>query len=172
LGVVLAALDASVNVVGSRGQRSFQFSDLHTPPTNQPHIETTLRSSEVITSLHVPAGPWTRRSLYLKVRDRASYEFALCSAAVALDLDGELVRHARLGLGGMAYRPWRAAEAEHLLTGKPLTEENARLAAAAALSGAITNGGNDFKPELARRTIVRALLSAKTLPATETNREL
>ena len=98
--------------------------------------------------------------MYLKVRDRASYEFALSSAAVALDMEGDRVRQARIGLGGIAYRPWRALQAEAELAGKPLTEENAQRAAHAALVGAKTHGGNDFKPELARRTLVRALLQA------------
>jgi xanthine dehydrogenase YagS FAD-binding subunit len=102
----------------------------------------------------------------LKVRDRSSYEFAISSAAVALDLEGDIVRNARIGLGGMAYRPWRAQEAEALLIGKPLTEANALPAAAAALAGAETHGYNDFKPELARRTLVRALLQAQSMPVT------
>ena len=102
------------------------------------------------------------RSVHLrKVRDRSSYEFAIASAAVALDLDGDIVRVARIGLGGMAYRPWRAAAAEAALTGKPLTRETAEAAANAALEGAVTHGHNDYKPELARRTLVRALFAAR-----------
>jgi xanthine dehydrogenase YagS FAD-binding subunit len=97
------------------------------------------------------------------VRDRSSYEFAISSAAVALDMDGERVRNARIGLGGMAYRPWRSAEAEQSLTGQTLTEANAEAAAAAALKGAKTRGYNDYKPELARRTLVRALLHAGSM---------
>ena len=99
------------------------------------------------------------------MRDRASYEFAIASAAVALDLDGDVVRSARIGLGGMAYRPWRAREAEAILAGKPLTPETAEQAARAALAGAVTHGHNDYKPELGRRTVVRALMAAKTLEA-------
>jgi xanthine dehydrogenase YagS FAD-binding subunit len=114
----------------------------------------------------VPAAPWTSRSVYIKVRDRASYEFAIASAAVALDLDGDAVREARIGLGGMAYRPWRAREAENALIGKPLTEANAAAAADVALAGARTHGKNDYKPKLARQTIVRALLHAKAMPST------
>ena len=140
------------------------FASLHRPAAGQPHIETTLRPGELITAFTVPPGPWTRRSLYLKVRDRASYEFAVASAAVALGMDGDVVRQARIGLGGMAYRPWRAHEAEAALVGKPLTEANAETAAAAALAGAVTHGGNDYKPELGRRTLVRALMEAKTMP--------
>ncbi len=114
----------------------------------------------------MPAGAWTRRSTYVKVRDRASYEFAIASAAVALDMDGDVVRQARIGLGGMAYRPWRAHAAEALLAGKPLDDATAEAAARAALDGAVTHGQNDYKPELGRRTLVRALMTAQamTLP--------
>jgi xanthine dehydrogenase YagS FAD-binding subunit len=108
----------------------------------------------------VPAGGWTRRSTYIKVRDRESYEFAIASAAVALDVVGGNVRAARIALGGMAYRPWRASAAEALLAGKPLTPDSAQAAAAAALEGAVTHGHNDYKPELGRRVVQRALLAA------------
>jgi xanthine dehydrogenase YagS FAD-binding subunit len=162
-GVALVALDATVQLSGPDGSRRIAFSTLHTPVGGEPHIETTLRGGEVITGFDIPAGPWTRHSLYLKIRDRASYEFALSSVAVALDLEGDRVRQVRIGLGGMAYRPWRAHEAETLLIGGLLTEATAAAAARAALQGATTHGGNDFKPELARRTLVRALMQAKTL---------
>jgi xanthine dehydrogenase YagS FAD-binding subunit len=102
------------------------------------------------------------------VRDRASYEFAIASAAVALDLEGEVVRQVRIGLGGMAYTPWRSLAGEQALTGKPLSDATMAAAAAAALAGATTHGFNDFKPELARRTVVRALQEAKAMtPARE-----
>jgi xanthine dehydrogenase YagS FAD-binding subunit len=164
LGVALIALDAQLDLVGPQGSRRIGFASLHRPAGGQPDIETTLRAGEVITSFFVPAGAWTRRSLYLKVRDRASYEFAIASTAVALDMDGDTVRQARIGLGGMAYRPWRAQAAEAALVGQPLTKANAEAAAAAALEGAITHGHNDYKPELGRRTIMRALMQAKTMP--------
>jgi xanthine dehydrogenase YagS FAD-binding subunit len=166
--VALVALDAELEVSGPKGVRRMPFASLHRPAAGQPHIEHTLRAGEIITAFYVPAATWTRRSQYLKVRDRASYEFAIASAAVALELDGEVVREARIGLGGMAYRPWRAREAEELLTGKPLSEANAQAAARAALSAAVSHGHNDYKVELGRRTVVRALLQAKTMPvATE-----
>ena len=111
----------------------------------------------------MPAGPWTRRSLYLKIRDRQSYEFALASAAVALDLDGPLVRQARIALGGVATKPWRSQEAEHALQGRPLTEETAAAAAQAAFTGAKHHGGNAYKVDLGQRTLVRALLEARDL---------
>jgi xanthine dehydrogenase YagS FAD-binding subunit len=163
LAVALIALDAQLELGGPVGARSMPFAALHTPANGRPHIETTLRSGELITGFVVPPGAWNRRSVYLKVRDRTSYEFALSSAAVALDLDGDRVRNARIGLGGVAYRPWRSAEAEQALTGKPLTEANAEAAAAAALKGAKTHGHNDYKPELARRMLVRALLHAGSM---------
>lgn len=163
--VVLAAFDGSVETSGPGGARRLPFAALHRPAEGEPHIETTLRPGEIITGFTVPAGPWARRSLYVKVRDRASYEFASASAAVALSMDGDVVRDARIGLGGVAYRPWRSREAEAALAGKPLTEANAEAAAKAAYAGAVTHGGNDFKPELGRRTLVRALLQAKTLPS-------
>jgi xanthine dehydrogenase YagS FAD-binding subunit len=146
--------------------RRIPFSSLHSSGAGQPHIETSLRPGELITSFLVPPGAWTRRSLYLKVRDRTSYEFALASAVVALDMDAGRLRTVRIGLGGMASRPWRSTEAEGLLTGQELTEANAQAAAALALKGAVTHGYNDFKPELARRTLVRALLEAQSMPVT------
>jgi xanthine dehydrogenase YagS FAD-binding subunit len=163
-GVALIALDAQLSLSGPRGTRRIPFASLHRAAQRQPHIEITLEPGEIITSFHVPSGPWTRRSLYLKVRDRASYEFAIASAAVALEMEADQVVSARIGLGGMAYRPWRPQDAEKALTGKPLTEANAQAAAEAALNGAQSHGHNDYKPELARRTIVRALLEAKALP--------
>ncbi|MBS0419457.1 MAG: xanthine dehydrogenase family protein subunit M [Proteobacteria bacterium] len=161
--VALIALDARVDLSGPRGSRSIAVADLHTGPNGQPHIETTLRPGEIITAFHVPPDAWMRRSLYLKLRDRQSYEFAITAVAVALNLAGNTVNEARIALGGMAYRPWRAKAAEAHLAGKPLTAELAASAAAAALSGAKTHGHNDYKPELAKRAIVRALLEAQAL---------
>jgi xanthine dehydrogenase YagS FAD-binding subunit len=160
LGVALIALDAAIELSGPDGARRMPFADLHRPPGGKPHIETTLKPGELITAVTVPAGPWGRHAAYVKVRDRASYEFAIASAAVALDMDGKTVRGARIGLGGMAYRPWRAAEAEAALVGKPLTVASAEAAARIALQGAVTHGHNADKPELGRRTLVRALLAA------------
>ncbi len=163
LGVVLIALRAEVRLAGPMGERTIPFAALHRPLDATPHIETTLQAGEIITGFRVPAGSWNKRSVYVKIRDRASYEFAIASAAVALELDGDVVRTCRIGLGGMAYRPWRAETAEQLLVGKPLTEASAQAAAHAALQGAITHGHNDNKPDLAKRTLVRALLQAKAL---------
>jgi xanthine dehydrogenase YagS FAD-binding subunit len=168
-GIALIALDATLEVSGPQGTRRLPFQDLHVGPAMHPDIETSLRAGEIITAFHVPAGPWTARSLYLKVRDRSSYEFAISSCAVALALEGDKVQTVRLGLGGMAYRPLRAREAEAILNGQPLTEANARKAAEAALAGAKTYQYNQYKRELAKRVIVRALLEAKSLsvPAAE-----
>lgn len=158
----LVALRATVHLVGPRRARKAPFERLHLGP-EKPDVETILEPGEMITGFSVPAGPWTRRSLYLKIRDRESYEYALASVAVALDLQGDVVNEARIGLGGVAYKPWRAAEAEERLKGKKLDEDSAQEAAKVAFAGAVTHGQNDYKPELGRRTLVRALLAAKAL---------
>jgi xanthine dehydrogenase YagS FAD-binding subunit len=163
-GVVLAALGADLELAGPGGARRIPFQSLHRP-AGQPHLEHTLQPGEVIVAFRVPGGAIAKRSLYLKVRDRQSYEFAIASAAVGLDLDGGLVKQARIGLGGVAYRPWRAEAAEAALVGKPLTEDSARAAAEIALRGAVTHGYNDYKPELGRRTLVRALMQASAMGA-------
>jgi xanthine dehydrogenase YagS FAD-binding subunit len=161
--VALVALGATVDVEGPKGARVIAFEDLHRLPGDAPHIETTLAPGELITGFTVPPGPWTRRSLYLKVRDRQSYEFALTSAAVALDLDGGVVREARIGLGGLAAKPWRSHEAEAALKGQPLNETTAEAAAEAALAQARGSGDLAYKLELGRRTLVRALLQAHAM---------
>ena len=163
--VALVALDATVDVEGASGPRVLAFEDLHRLPGDTPHVETSLAPGELITGFHVPAGPWTRRSLYLKVRDRASYEFALASAAVALELEGGVVKTARIGLGGVAAKPWRSHEAEAILTGKPVDETSAKAAAAAAFAHAQPHGQGSFKVELGRRTLARALIQCATMEA-------
>lgn len=159
----LIALDAMVEVLGPGGARSLRFADLHRGPGTTPHIETSLAPGELITAFVVPAGPWTRRSVYTKVRDRDSYAFALASAAVALDLDGTTVRSARIALGGVATVPWRAREAEALLAGKPLDEAAATRAAQAAFAGAKVHEHNAYKVPLGEATVVRALLTAQAM---------
>jgi xanthine dehydrogenase YagS FAD-binding subunit len=125
-----------------------------------------LAPGELITGFLVPAGPWTRRSTYVKVRDRESYEYGVATAAVALALapDGS-VEAARIALGGLAYKPWRAHGAEAALKGKPLTEADANAAAAIAFQDATTTGENAFKVELGQRTLVRALMQASKMEA-------
>ncbi len=160
--VALAALGAEADLLAPDGSaRSLPVENLHRLPGDTPHLETNLLPGELVTGFRVPAGPWARRSLYLKVRDRESYAFALASAVVALHLhpDGT-VAEARVGLGGLAAKPWRSREAEAALAGGPVTEATAQRAAEAAFAGAVTHGGNDFKPELGRRTLARALLQA------------
>jgi xanthine dehydrogenase YagS FAD-binding subunit len=156
----LIALDAQVETQGPRGRRRIPFAELHRLPGDTPHLEHTLAEGEAITGFVVPGGPWTRRSLYLKVRDRESYEFAQASAAVALELDGGVVRTARIALGGLATVPWRAREAETALTGKKLDESSATDAAEAAFAKAQPNRENAFKIPLGKQTLVRALLAA------------
>ena len=158
----LVALDAMVQILAPGGARALRFESLHLGPEH-PELETALLPGELITGFVVPAGPWTQRSTYVKVRDRESYEFALASAAVALHLQGARVLAARIGLGGVAYRPWRAHEAEAALVGHTLDETRAQAAAHAAFGAAITREGNAFKADLGRRTLVRALLQAQAL---------
>jgi len=159
----LIALGASVEIAGDDGSRTIPFEKLHRLPGDTPHLETTLAPGELITGFFVPAGAWNRRSLYLKIRDRESYEFALASAAVAIELQGDIVAEARIGVGGVATKPWRALEAEAALIGKPLTEANAVAAAETVFAVARSNGQNDYKPELGRRTLVRALLQTAAM---------
>jgi xanthine dehydrogenase YagS FAD-binding subunit len=162
-GQALIALDAAVEIAGSNGTRTIPFASLHRKPGDTPDKETELRPDELIVSFLVPAAPWTRRSLYLKVRDRESFEFAVASAAVALDQQNNTVRNARIALGGVATVPWRAVEAEALIRGKAIDEQNAAAAADAAFASAKGFGHNDFKIELGKRTLVRALLQAAAL---------
>ena len=160
--VALAVLDAEVHTLRPDGTtRSIPFCDFHLAPGDTPQIEVMLEHGELITHVVLPHLPSARRSHYLKVRDRASYEFALASAAVVLDLDRDIVRAARLGLGGIATRPWRAIGAEHYLTGREASDETFRDAAEIALTGASAREHNHFKIELAKRTIVRACVTAR-----------
>lgn len=157
LAVALLALDATVEVEGPGGARSIPLADFHTLPGATPNIETTLRHDELIVSVKVPASGVAARSHYLKVRDRASYEFALVSVAAALRIEGGKVAECRVALGGVGTKPWRVPEAEAAAIGSPAGVATYKSLADAALKGAITTGQNGFKAELARRTIVRAL---------------
>ena len=159
----LIALDASVEIIGPKGGRMIPFAALHRKPGDAPDIETILQSGEMIAAFLVPAAPWARRSLYLKIRDRQSYEFALASAAVALDLQGGAVRSARIALGGVATVPWRAKEAEAALRGQAIDERAAKAAAEVAFANATSHEHNAFKVELGKRTLTRALLQAAAL---------
>jgi xanthine dehydrogenase YagS FAD-binding subunit len=160
--VAMAVLDADVRTLRSDGViRSIPFQNFHLTPGNTPHIEVALEHGELITHIVISNLPAAMRSHYLKVRDRASYEFALVSAAVVLDLDGDNIRTARLALGGIATKPWRATEAEQSLTGRKASDATFRDAAEIALAGAIAREHNHFKIELAKRAIVRAFASAR-----------
>lgn len=154
----LVALDAEIDLTGSGGTRTIPFVELHRLPGDTPHVETVLAPGEVISSIFVPAGGWTQRSHYLKIRDRESYAFALASAAVALELAGETVQQARIALGGLATVPWRAQAAEESLLGGPLNEETATAAAEIAFADAQTVQHNAYKVPLGQQTLIRALL--------------
>ncbi len=158
----LVALDANVEVLGKSGRRLFPFAQLHRPPGETPHIETTLAPGELITAFVVPGGPW-RRSLYRKIRDRQSYAFANASAAIALKLDGNVVEDVRIGLGGVATTPWRAHRAEAALLGMRLTEASAAAAATLEFEGAQIRTQNAYKMPLGKQTMVRALLEAQAM---------
>jgi xanthine dehydrogenase YagS FAD-binding subunit len=158
MSVALAALDAVVSVRGTRGEREIAFGDFHRLPGNTPERDTNLAPDELIIAVDLPAMPFATRSHYLKVRDRASYAFALVSVAAALDFDSEKkIKHARIALGGVAHKPWRAIIAEKKLIGQTADETNFHAAAEAELAAAKGYKYNSFKIELARRAIVRAL---------------
>lgn len=155
--VAMAALEAVVRVSGPKGEREIAFQDFHLLPGETPEKETTLQPDELITAVDLPESGWAARSHYIKVRDRASYAFALVSVAAALEMDGPKIVQARIALGGVAHKPWRAMEAEAALAGQEATQAVFEEAAQAALAGAKGYEHNSFKIELARRTIVSAL---------------
>ncbi len=158
--VALAAIGAEVRVRGPKGERIIKFADFHRLPGKTPQIDTNLRPDELILSIDLPKSPYAAHSHYLKVRDRASYAFALVSVAVALELDGGTIRSARLALGGVAHKPWRAEAAEHSLVGKPANADSYRAAAELAMAGAKTYKDNAFKVPMAKQAIVRAFTVA------------
>jgi len=159
--VALVAFDAQVDVLGTKGPRTIPLEQLHREPGTTPHLETVLEPDELILRIRVPVTPLGRASTYHKIRDRESYAFALVSAAVALQMDGETVREARVAIGGLATRPWRAREAERVLVGRPLSLQAARAAGDAALRGAKATNDNRFRIELGARTVADALMIAK-----------
>jgi CO/xanthine dehydrogenase FAD-binding subunit len=157
LAVALVALDAAVHTRGPGGARRIPVTGLLLPPGDTPQVESVLDHGELITDVEIPAPPASVRSHYLKVRDRASYEFALAAAAVALSVEDATVAWARVGLGGLATVPWRAGAAEQVLEGAPATTATFQACAEAALAGATPRRDNAFKVELGKRTLVRAL---------------
>jgi xanthine dehydrogenase YagS FAD-binding subunit len=158
MAVALAALDAIVRVLGPRGERTIPLVDFYRLPGDEPQRDTVLEHGELITAVDLPPLPFATRSHYRKVRDRASYAFALVSVAAALDVAGGVVRDARIALGGVAHVPWRAARAEAALRGAPATQEAFGRAAEAELADAQPLPGNAFKIPLARNVLVRTLL--------------
>jgi xanthine dehydrogenase YagS FAD-binding subunit len=158
--VALVAFDAKVDVMGAGGQRTIELEHLHREPGSTPHIETVLEPGELILRIRVPTTPLGRTSTYHKIRDRESYAFALASAAVALQMEGDRVSDARIAIGGLATRPWRSRAAEQALRGRALTPETARAAGDAALRGAKASRDNAFRIELGARTVADAVLIA------------
>jgi xanthine dehydrogenase YagS FAD-binding subunit len=158
--VALTALEAIVRVTGPAGDRAIPFAEFHRLPGDTPNIDTNLRTGEIITAVDLPAKGFAEHYAYLKIRDRASYAFALVSVAAGLEMDGRTIKEARLALGGVAHKPWRDPQVEELLAGKSADRENFGRAAEALLHDAKGFGRNNFKIELARRAIVRALTQA------------
>jgi xanthine dehydrogenase YagS FAD-binding subunit len=159
MAVALTALDAVVRVRGPKGERAIPMRDFHRLPGDTPERDTNLEHGELITAVDLPPAAFTKVH-YLKVRDRASYAFALVSVAAALDMDGDKIRSARIALGGVAHKPWRAERTEQMLAGRTLAPNDLADAAAAAVADAKTYRGNAFKVKLAQRAIVRAVRTA------------
>jgi xanthine dehydrogenase YagS FAD-binding subunit len=155
--VALAALDATVHVIGPGGERAIAFADFHRLPGSTPQLDTNLRRDEIVTAIELPQAGFAANYTYLKIRDRLSYAFALVSIAAAIELDGKVIREARIALGGVAHKPWRSAKAESVLRGQAPTPQNFSKVADVLLDGARGYGHNDFKIDLARRGIIRAL---------------
>jgi len=158
--VAMAALEATIHTEGPKGKRTIAFADFHKLPGDTPQIENALEPGELVTYVELPKPVPGAKSVYLKLRDRASYEFALASAAVVAKVEGGHIRYIRVAMGGVGTKPWRSHEAEAALLGKPATAEHFRRAAEAALAGAKPHKDNAFKIELAKRGVVRALKMA------------
>jgi len=165
LCVPLVALDTVVHVQGADAQRSVPLTEFYVVPGDRPDVENVLRHGELVTGIEVPVLPAGTRSGYLKVRDRASYEFALASAAVAVTINDGVIAHARVALGGVGTIPWRALEAEAVLRGAPVGSQAFRAAADAAVHDPLTVPGTAFKVELAKRTLVRTFESVTGVSA-------
>jgi xanthine dehydrogenase YagS FAD-binding subunit len=157
MAVAMAALDATVIVLGRGGERRIPVIDFHRLPGDAPDKDTVLQHGELITAVELPALPFATHSTYRKVRDRASFAFALVSVAAALDVDAGKVRNVRIALGGVAHKPWRASWAEAALGGRPATIEQFERAADAELAAAQPQEGNAFKVKMARNTLVAVL---------------
>lgn len=160
MAVALVALDAVVHIKGPKGERKVAAEEFHLLPGNTPNLETVVQPGELITYVTVPKSKFAARSAYVKLRDRASYEFALASAGTALEMQGNKIHAARVALGGVATKPWRSHEAERVLTGATADEKTFHAAAEAAMKSAKAHKYNAFKIDLAKKAIVRALQSA------------
>jgi xanthine dehydrogenase YagS FAD-binding subunit len=171
--VVLAALDAKVHVMGAAGERVIPFAEFHRLPGDTPNIDTNLKRDEIITAVELPAKGFASNYSYLKIRDRLSYAFALVAIAAALELDGDTIKDVRLGLGGVAHKPWRNPEAEAALLGRPADKQAFTEIADAYLRDAKGYEHNTFKIELARRGIVRTLTqAARGTPQSQSNKKI
>jgi xanthine dehydrogenase YagS FAD-binding subunit len=159
LAVALIALEASVRLWNGASERILKLDDFYLVPGATPDRENQLRPGELITEIRVPRLPWAARSTYLKIRDRDSYEFALTSAAVALDRDGATIRDVRVAVGGVGTKPWNLPKVRESLAGKPFKEETIAAAAKLAVDGANPLKQNGFKIDLVQRTIVRAFMN-------------
>jgi xanthine dehydrogenase YagS FAD-binding subunit len=155
--VALVALDAVVRVEGAKGAREIPMTDFHRLPGDTPQVDTNLQPDELIVAVDLPANAFAKRSGYLKVRDRAQYAFALVSVAAALAIKNGKIEAARLALGGVAHKPWRALDAEQVLTGAQANAQTFKAAAEAAVHGAVPQKHNAFKVEMAKRAVVRIL---------------
>ncbi|RYZ45032.1 MAG: xanthine dehydrogenase family protein subunit M [Sphingobacteriales bacterium] len=174
MSIALVALDAVVNVSGISGERKIPFADFHRLPGDTPDRDNNLQHDEIITSIDLPAKRFSENYSYLKLRDRHSYAFALVSVATGIEMEGHLIKDARIALGGLAHKPWRVPDAESYLVGKPATAENFGVAADIILNGARGFKYNHFKIELARRAIIRngmmALDPQSQLPGAQPSR--
>jgi xanthine dehydrogenase YagS FAD-binding subunit len=157
MAVALLALDAVVQTQSAGGKRSIPIGDFHRLPGTTPQIDTVLQHGELITSVDLPVRPFAATSTYLKIRDRTSYAFALVSVAAALEITNGVIHSARIALGGVAHKPWRAQAAEQVLVGKSVSRQVFEQAASAAVQGAQPRSGNAFKVTLVQRAIVRVL---------------
>ena len=156
----LIAFDAVVTAVSAAGARRIPFAELHRLPGDRPDIETTLRRGEIVTAIEVPVVPAMKGSHYLKARERESYAFATASAAVGLALDGDRVADARIALGGVAAKPWRASAAEAVLKGRPFSEALAREAGRVAFADATPLKDSAYKIALGADVVAGALMTA------------
>jgi xanthine dehydrogenase YagS FAD-binding subunit len=157
MNVALVALESVVRVQGPGGERTIPFEEFHLLPGDTPERETVLEQGELITAVDIPATPFAANSLYLKLRDRASYEFALASVALALEMSGKKIATARVAFGGVATKPWRARNVEAVLAGQVPSESLFTRAAEVAAEGAIPRGDNSYKVDLLKRAVVKSL---------------